>query len=107
MRLAWVQSASLSAVVLLLSLLAYACNPGPKVGLRWNASVPNSIDLLTYRIYRRPTGGQFVLIAGVTQARYVDDAVRAGATYTYQVTAFDAVTQLESAPSNQFTVTVP
>ena len=89
----------------------YACAPPSHhaVALQWKASVPNSSNPLTYSVYRSNlAAGPFqVLVTGVGQTSYTDTSVKPGRTYSYQVTAVDKVTGMESPASNTFTVNVP
>ncbi len=88
------------------SLVASIAPDGSAVALSWaGVSAP---DLAGYRVYRAssPTGA-FTSIGGqVNGTSYTDRSVAGGATYYYRVTAVD-LRNLESAPSNIVSVTVP
>jgi fibronectin type 3 domain-containing protein len=76
------------------------------VHLTWDASTSVVIG---YRVYRAATStGPFGIISSNTGTAtdYDDSTVSSGATYYYQVTAFDASGE-ESAASNVATALIP
>ena len=76
------------------------------VHLTWDASTSNVIG---YRVYRAATStGPFGILSSNTGTAtdYDDTTVSSGATYYYQVTAFDASGE-ESAASNVATAVIP
>jgi hypothetical protein len=78
------------------------------VRLAWNPSA--APDVAGYAVYRAGQTGDFIRIATVLPVAtvYLDQDVRAGATYRYVVTAFDRARRTnESAHSNQVTARVP
>jgi hypothetical protein len=83
-----------------------ALTEGSQVRLVWEAS--EAPDLAGYRIYRRsPDTQEFRPLTdeAVASAGYTDRDLASGATYTYQVTAVDAVGN-ESAPSDSVTASI-
>jgi uncharacterized repeat protein (TIGR01451 family) len=93
---------SVSATLASPAMLTAALD-GAAINLRWTA-VPGAIG---YNIYRSTTSGAETLYrTGVVgAASFRDDAVEAGQTYDYQVTAVAG--PIESARSNEATATVP
>jgi hypothetical protein len=65
-----------------------------RVQLAWTASVDGGSGVAAYRVHR-----DGVLIGSTEATRYVDSQVATGRTYTYYVTAVDAVGN-ESSPGN-------
>jgi fibronectin type 3 domain-containing protein len=62
-----------------------------------------------YNVYRSTDGGASFTKLNTSpdsQADYSDATVQSGASYVYQVTSVDA-SGVESAPSNQFSLSVP
>lgn len=84
------------------------------VTLTWTASVTVGA---TYNMYRGLSAGGPFAVVGTTPTSvltYVDGTVIAGSSYVYQLTAACAnqcganiIANSESAPSNQFAVTIP
>ena len=73
------------------------------VELNWSPA-PEGI---TYKIYRKEgEDGTFKLLAESAEPNFSDMAILPDTTYTYYVTAYQASTQAESAPSPQVSVTV-
>jgi hypothetical protein len=94
-----------SAVV---SLSGTGTTVAHEVDLSWDAPASSPAPVAGYNIYRLTGTGSFVLInsspnLGVV---YVDSTVVSGATYSYEVKSVDAG-GVESAASNQITVTIP
>jgi hypothetical protein len=80
-----------------------------QVTLNWVAPTNSPVPVSGYNVYRSPSGGTtFARLnsASDSQTNYMDQAVQAGASYTYYVTSVDSA-GAESTPSNQTTVTVP
>ncbi len=79
--------------VLVTSTLAYAAGPNlvaaffvkGKVGLKWQ--LMDGVD--EYRIYRKPTSGEFEMIATSGEDHYFDTEVTAGTSYQYKVAIVD------------------
>jgi hypothetical protein len=72
--------------------------------LTWAAPDDHGSAITGYKVYRRLAGGSsFTLLASVVAGTtsYADSAITAGQSYTYHVTALNAVG--ESAPSNDVT----
>jgi hypothetical protein len=78
------------------------------VDLSWNAPTSSSDPVAGYNIYRLMGTGSFVLINSSPDSAvaYGDSTVVSGATYSYEVKSVDA-SGVESAPSNQITLTIP
>ena len=77
------------------------------VALAWDASAS---AVSGYHVYRATDPSGFFIWqrstpAGTTQ--YTDTAVEAGHSYFYVVTAFDSANNVESAPSNEASATIP
>jgi hypothetical protein len=79
--------------------------PSHRVDLSWNAS--QSAGVVGYNVYRG-TGGPYSRINNSLEATtaYTDNAVTAGATYYYAVTAVDG-NDVESNYSHQVTAVIP
>jgi penicillin-binding protein 2A len=90
----------------------------PKVSGLTGAYNPDSVDIelswsavsgdgITYKIYRKgPQDSGFKLLAEANEPSFADLAILPDQTYTYYVTAYQAKTKAESAPSDQVSVTV-
>jgi hypothetical protein len=78
------------------------------VDLSWDAPASSPDPVAGYNIYRATGSGPFVLISSSPDSAlsYVDSTVVSGATYSYEVTSVDS-SEVQSAPSNQITVTIP
>jgi regulation of enolase protein 1 (concanavalin A-like superfamily) len=74
-----------------------------QVNLMWN---DNSTNEVAFRIERKVGSGSFATLTTVAanQTSFVDSTVSAGETYTYRVIAVGAA--MDSAPSNEATITV-
>jgi hypothetical protein len=72
---------------------------GKNVGLSWNGATDN-VGVIGYTVWR-----DGILIGNAAKTSYLDNTVSIGATYTYQVEAYDDAGN-HSALSNQFTITV-
>jgi len=79
-----------------------------EVDLSWDAPASSPDPVAGYNIYRLTGTGPFVLINSSPDSAvvYVDSTVVSGATYSYEVKSVDA-DGVESAASNQITVTIP
>ena len=79
-----------------------------EVDLSWNAPASSTDPVAGYNIYRSTGTGSFVLINSSPDSAvvYVDSTVASGANYSYVVKSVDS-SGVESAPSNQITVTIP
>jgi len=74
------------------------------VELSWT---PVQGENVTYKIYRKADGDpEFKLLAETSEPAHDDLALLPEQTYIYYVTAFQASKKLESAPSEQLTVTI-
>jgi penicillin-binding protein 2A len=61
---------------------------------------------ITYKVYRKGDGeAEFRLLAETAETNYNDLAITPDQTFSYYVTAYQASKKLESAPSEQVTVT--
>ena len=79
-----------------------------EVDLSWNAPASSTDPVMGYNIYRATGSGALVLITSspdLTLA-FADKNVTSGASYSYVAKSVDA-SGVESAPSNQVTVTIP
>ena len=87
------------------SSLAAALN-GSQVTLSWN---DNSNNETGFRVERKTGSGAFATLITLAagQTSHVDATGVAGETYTYRVIALGANPALDSAPSNEATVTIP
>jgi hypothetical protein len=92
---------------------AYGTKPRKRhlVLLTWVPSLASAMgeNVIGYNVYRRSALGTTYLRMNddlVSVNSYVDDSVRAGATYNYRTTAVNSA-GIESAPSNQISVTIP
>jgi hypothetical protein len=79
-----------------------------EVDLSWNAPANSPDPVVGYNVYRSTGAGPFVLIGSLSNSvvAYIDHAVVSGSMYSYRVTSVDSA-GVESAPSNQTTVTIP
>jgi hypothetical protein len=80
-----------------------------QVTLTWNGPTNSPDPVSGYNVYRSPSGGttfQRLNSTSDSQTSYVDQAVQAGASYTYYVKSVDTA-GTESTASNQTTVTIP
>jgi hypothetical protein len=79
-----------------------------EVDLSWDAPVSSPDPVAGYNIYRATGGGSFGRINSSPGSAivYVDPTVASGATYSYMVKSVDS-SGVESAASNQITVTIP
>jgi fibronectin type 3 domain-containing protein len=79
-----------------------------EVDLSWDAPASSPDPVAGYNIYRLTGTGSFVLINSSPDSAvvYVDATVVSGATYSYEVKSVD-FGGVESAASNQITVTIP
>jgi hypothetical protein len=79
-----------------------------EVDLSWSAPASSADPVAGYNVYRSTGGGaeQLVNASVLTATSYVDSTVASGTTYTYSVKSVDS-SGVESAPSNQTTVTIP
>jgi hypothetical protein len=79
-----------------------------EVDLSWDAPVSSPDPVAGYNIYRAIGTGSLVLINASPNVAvvYVDSTVASGANYSYVVKSVDS-SGVESAPSNQITVTIP
>jgi centrosomal CEP192-like protein len=79
-----------------------------EVDLSWIAPSGSPDPVAGYNVYRSTGGGgnQLVNTSIETLTAYTDNTVVSGSTYNYTVTSVDS-TGVESAPSNEVTVTVP
>lgn len=75
-------------------------SPSKKVNLSWTGSTDN-VGVKGYKIYRNGS-----LIGTSTSTSYTDSSVSAGATYSYEVAAYDEGYNI-SAHSNSVSVTIP
>ncbi|TVY02311.1 transglycosylase domain-containing protein [Cohnella terricola] len=74
------------------------------VELKWN---PVEGDNVTYKVYRKEAGEpDFRKVAEVSDPAYDDLALLPDQTFTYYVTAYQASSNQESAPSEKVTVTI-
>jgi len=69
-----------------------------RITLGWSVPANNGAPIIGFRLYRTPGTGTTVLLASLTETRYIDTTVLAGINYTYMVTALNAFG--EGAPSN-------
>ena len=79
------------------------------ISLNWDAPSGSTDPVAGYNVYRSTDGGASFTKLNTspdTQADYSDTTVQSGASYVYQVTSVDA-SGVESAPSNQFPLSVP
>jgi hypothetical protein len=79
------------------------------ISLNWDAPSGSTDPVAAYNVYRSTDGGASFTKLNTspdTQADYSDTTVQSGASYVYQVTSVDA-SGVESAPSNQFPLSVP
>lgn len=98
----------------ILALLLFAIAAGAqaqayKVAVSWNAPVASVDPVVGYNVYRRPAGGNFVLLnkasGPITATSYIDLSVVNGSTYIYYVTSVDQ-SGVESIPSPQVTAVI-
>lgn len=87
-----------------LELVALA--EGGRVRLVWRAS--EAEDLAGYHVYRRGAEGDFARVTGqpLQETEFVDPGVSPGQTYSYRVTAVDALGN-ESGPGAEVRASVP
>jgi hypothetical protein len=80
----------------------------PSVVLNWNSPATSPLPVSGYNIYRSGSGGPPKLLNATPQTgtTFLDQTVRAGATYTYYVESV-ADNETKSVPSNPVTVDVP
>jgi hypothetical protein len=79
------------------------------VDLSWEGPGSSAVPIVSYKIYRLANGGSaYQLLSSSTgsETAYVDNSVQSGATYDYIVTSLDSA-GVESAPSNNVSVTIP
>jgi hypothetical protein len=78
------------------------------VDLTWNAPSTSTDPVAGYYVYRSTGSGSLQLMNSsmTTQTTYVDSAVASGTTYNYVVKSVDS-NGIESAPSNQISVSTP
>jgi fibronectin type 3 domain-containing protein len=79
------------------------------VDLSWDAPGDAAVPIVSYKIYRLTSGGsayQPLSSSTGSETAYVDSSVQSGATYDYIVTSLDSA-GVESAPSNNVSVTIP
>jgi fibronectin type 3 domain-containing protein len=79
------------------------------ISLNWDAPSGSTDPVAGYNVYRSTDGGASFTKLNASpdsQADYSDTTVQSGASYVYQVTSVDA-SGVESAPSNQFPLSVP
>ena len=88
-----------------LTLWSYSYASKTNVTFRWKASSsPNVI----YNIYRsQRSGGPYMLMGHSFGTSFTDASVSAGRTYYYVVSAVDPKRGMESAKSNEISLTVP
>ncbi len=80
-----------------------------QVSLTWAAPANSPAGVSGYNVYRAAAGStSFVRLnaSADAQTAYLDQAVTAGASYSYYVKSVDAA-GVESSPSNQVSVTIP
>jgi hypothetical protein len=80
-----------------------------QIDLSWDAPSSSADPVAGYNVYRSTDGGaSFTKLNSSpdSQVDYTDLNVQSGSTYVYQVTSVDA-SGVESAPSNQFPLSVP
>ncbi len=79
-----------------------------QVNLSWSAPSSSAAPVVGYNIYRALGSGAFQLLNSSMDAKttYVDTGVVSGDTYNYTVKSVDT-SGVESAPSNEITVSVP
>ena len=79
-----------------------------EVDLSWSAPGSSADPVAGYNVYRSTGGGaaQLINASVLTATSYVDSTVVSGSAYTYSVKSVDR-SGVESAPSNQTTVTIP
>jgi len=81
-----------------------------EVDLSWNAPIDSARPISGYHVYRAEAGTssyQLLNWSVVTETKFVDLTVKNGHTYNYVVKSVDAVTGIESGPSNMVRVTIP
>lgn len=79
------------------------------VNLNWNPPASSPAPVAGYHVYRSISGSNAAALLNSTldvQTAYVDSTVSSGTTYVYDVKSVDAE-GIESAASNQTTVTIP
>lgn len=68
--------------------------------LKWNPAVPKAgLTIVSYKIYRSSSDGNFEPLDSVPSPSYVDTKVSSGTTYQYYVVAVDSAGN-RSPPSN-------
>jgi hypothetical protein len=79
-----------------------------EVDLSWTAPASSADPVAGYNVYRSTGSGanQLLNASVLTATSYVDSTVVSGTTYTYSVKSVDS-SGVESAASNQTTVTIP
>lgn len=81
-----------------------------QVDLSWDAPSGSARPISGYDVYREAAGSSAYRLLNrtiITQTQYVDATVRPGRTYNYIVKSVDALTGVESGPSNITTATIP
>ena len=103
-----ISSNSISGNTAVVALSGTGTAVAHEVDLSWDAPVSSPDPVAGYNIYRATGTGSLVLINSSPDSAvvYVDSAVVSGATYSYVVKSVDSG-GVESAPSNQITVTIP
>jgi penicillin-binding protein 2A len=79
------------------------------VDLTWSAPSNSPVTVTGYNVYRAISGsGAYSRMTGsaTTQTSYEDNSVQSGTKYDYYVASVDSA-GVESAPSNQVTLTIP
>ncbi|MFL6307459.1 MAG: beta strand repeat-containing protein [Candidatus Sulfotelmatobacter sp.] len=79
------------------------------ISLNWDAPSGSTDPVAGYNVYRSTDGGASFTKLNTspdTQVDYSDATVQSGASYIYRVTSVDA-SGVESAPSNEFPLSVP
>jgi Abnormal spindle-like microcephaly-assoc'd, ASPM-SPD-2-Hydin len=104
-QLAVASNASDNSLTVVLSGTGLAQNAQHVVNLTWQQSSSAAIG---YFVYRAASGGNLSKLnaSASSSTNYADKAVANGTTYQYAVTSLDAA-NVESAPSNLVTVTIP
>jgi hypothetical protein len=80
-----------------------------EVDLSWTPPSSTSDPVVSYNVYRAPTGtNSFQLVSSTpdNQTAYADTSVQSGQTYDYIVKSVDS-SSIESVPSNSTTASIP